>query len=84
MTERRFIFRGAEALNQDTSGWKTAQVETMGEMFMNAKAFNRDISEWDTSKVTNMVNMFKDADAFNANQKITASCENNKCTLTKA
>ena len=52
-------------------------------MFMNAKAFNRDISEWDTSKVTNMVNMFKDADAFNVNQKITASCENNKCTLKK-
>ena len=48
------------------------------------EAFNQHISEWDTSKLTNMVVMFKDADAFNANQKITASCKNNKCTLTKA
>jgi len=33
--------------------------------------------------VTDMDNMFYYADAFNKNQKITASCENNKCTLKK-
>jgi len=31
--------------------------------------------------VTDMSGMFSYASAFNNNQKITASCENNKCTL---
>jgi len=33
--------------------------------------------------VTDMYRMFDSAEAFNNNQKITASCENNKCTLKK-
>jgi len=33
--------------------------------------------------VTDMEDMFSYATSFNNNQKITASCENNKCTLKK-
>jgi len=68
------------------SEWDTSKVTDMSRMFYDAysaESFNQDISKWNTGKVTNMDNMFSGADAFNANQKITASCENNKCTLKK-
>ncbi|GHP12467.1 hypothetical protein PPROV_001119500 [Pycnococcus provasolii] len=83
VTDMDGMFDGAQAFNQDISNWDTSKVTDMGNMFNFAKAFNQDISNWDTSKVTNMYGMFHDADAFNANQKITVSCENNKCTLKK-
>ena len=59
------MFSGATAFNQDISGWDTAQVTDMRDMFMDASAFNQDISGWDTAQVTDMGYMFKDATAFN-------------------
>ncbi|XRA99628.1 EF-hand domain-containing protein [Pycnococcus provasolii] len=83
VTKMNGMFSSASAFNRDISGWDTSQVTDMANMFLNTKAFNQDISEWDTSKVTDMTYMFYGADAFNNNQKITASCENSKCTLKK-
>jgi len=83
VTDMSSLFYNAECFNQDISEWDTSQVTDMMEMFYGARSFNRDISEWVTSKVTDMYRMFDSAEAFNNNQKITASCENNKCTLKK-
>ncbi|XRB19677.1 EF-hand domain-containing protein [Pseudoscourfieldia marina] len=79
--ERMFYY--TTSFNQDISKWNTSKVESMKFMFSGAELFNQDISTWNTSKVTDMSNMFYYASAFNKNQKITASCENSKCTLKK-
>ncbi|GHP03249.1 hypothetical protein PPROV_000200400 [Pycnococcus provasolii] len=83
VTDMREMFRGAKAFNQDIIFWDTSKVTDMHEMFGGAELFNQDISGWETSKVTDMWRMFDGAYAFNNNQKITASCKNNKCTLKK-
>ncbi|XRB10123.1 DUF285 domain-containing protein [Pycnococcus provasolii] len=83
VTDMSSMFRNEPTFNQDISGWDTSKVTDMNGMFYHAYAFNQDISKWNTSKVTDMSSMFFGADAFNKNQKITASCENNKCTLKK-
>ncbi|XRB09767.1 EF-hand domain-containing protein [Pycnococcus provasolii] len=83
VTDMRSMFDGATSFNQDISKWNTAEVTDMSNMFYYAWEFNQDISGWDTSKVTYMDGMFDGAEAFNNNQKITASCEDYKCTLKK-
>ncbi|XRB05172.1 EF-hand domain-containing protein [Pycnococcus provasolii] len=82
VTDMSGMFMGSW-FNGDISGWDTSKVTDMGSMFDRATSFNQDISGWDTSQVKYMDDMFDGADAFNKNQKITASCENNKCTLKK-
>ena len=49
------------------SGWDTAQVKDMGEMFKQASEFNGDVSKWDTTKVEYMSGVFWDAAKFNQN-----------------
>ncbi|GHP03999.1 hypothetical protein PPROV_000275300 [Pycnococcus provasolii] len=83
VTDMAEMFFQALQFNQDISRWDTSKVTDMDSMFYRADAFNQDISKWDTSQVTDMGYMFSGAKAFNKNQKITASCENNKCTLKK-
>jgi surface protein len=65
VTTMKGMFNGADAFNQDISGWDTSSVTTMDRMFLNADAFNQDISGWDTSSVTRMERMFQGAGAFN-------------------
>ncbi|GHP09450.1 hypothetical protein PPROV_000818500 [Pycnococcus provasolii] len=83
VTDMSNMFNGATSFDQDISRWYTSKVTDMSNMFNGATDFGKDISGWDTSKVTDMSNMFTGATYFNNNQKITASCENNKCTLKK-
>ncbi|XRB10125.1 DUF285 domain-containing protein [Pycnococcus provasolii] len=83
VTDMSYMFNLAYAFKQDISGWDTSKVTKMNGMLYFATSFDQDISKWNTSKVTDMSNMFFGADAFNKNQKITASCENSKCTLKK-
>ena len=58
------MFLGAEAFNQDISGWNTANVTDMYAMFANTKFFNQPIGSWNTGQVKNMGAMFYDAEAF--------------------
>lgn len=59
------MFRGANAFNQDLSGWDTSTITTMAEMFYFATSFNQDIGGWATGNVTDMSAMFAFATNFN-------------------
>jgi surface protein len=65
VTTMKGMFEGADAFNQDISGWDTSSVTTMESMFESADAFNGDVSGWDTSSVTRMNRMFDRASDFN-------------------
>jgi surface protein len=64
------MFRGANAFNQDLSGWDTSTITTMAEMFYYATSFNQPIGGWETGNVTDMSAMF--AFAVNFNQDISS------------
>ena len=50
---------GASKYNGDISGWNTAQVTNMYQMFSGASAFNKPIGEWVVTRVTTMEEMFQ-------------------------
>jgi len=53
------MFNGAEKFNGGgLSGWNTARVTDMANMFRNARFFNGDVSSWKVKKVEFMANMF--------------------------
>ncbi|MDH7448392.1 BspA family leucine-rich repeat surface protein, partial [Aquimarina sp. 2201CG14-23] len=58
------MFRGANTLTGDISGWVTTNVTSMAEMFRGNTTFNQDIGNWDVSSVTSFRYMFLDAAAF--------------------
>jgi surface protein len=60
-------FESNTSFNQDISGWNTAAVTEMTNMFRFAIVFNQNISGWNTAAVTNMTRMLQDARAFNQN-----------------
>ena len=47
------------SFNADLTGWDTAKVSTMQNMFRGATSFNGDVSTWDMTNNGNMVNMFR-------------------------
>ena len=51
--------------NGSISGWQTANVTDMSDMFSEATAFNQPIGNWNTENVTNMTRMFYAATSFN-------------------
>jgi surface protein len=57
----------ANSFNQDISGWNTASVGSMLDMFNIATSFNQNLGNWNTAAVTNMSGMFKWATSFNQN-----------------
>ena len=64
VTSLRRMFRGANVLTGDFSGWDTKNVTDMVGVFWGAWYFNGDLSNWDVSRVTQMNSMFRDAAAF--------------------
>ena len=58
------MFYGAEAFNQDISGWDMSSVTDTSFMFAGT-SFNQDVGGWDMSNVTNISGMFRDNPAFN-------------------
>ncbi|WP_162182443.1 BspA family leucine-rich repeat surface protein [Lacinutrix jangbogonensis] len=61
------VFRGAEAMNQDISGWNVSTVTSFSQAFYGATTFNQDISTWDVSEAMAMNQMFREAVDFNQN-----------------
>ena len=61
------MFEGANAFNQDISGWSTGSCQNMSYMFRNATLFNQNLNQWNVSSVTNMSYMFSSVNAFNSN-----------------
>ncbi|MCE6959378.1 DUF285 domain-containing protein [Cereibacter sphaeroides] len=53
--------------NRDISGWNTAEVTTMEELFYLNRSFNQPIGSWNVEKVVNFADTFAEADAFTAN-----------------
>ena len=59
------MFRNADALTGDITGWVTTNVTNMAEMFMDNNTFNQEIGNWNVSNVIAFTRMFQSAHAFN-------------------
>ena len=72
------MFREAYAFNGDISGWNTAAVTDMNELFYGASAFNQDLTRWCVSSYTSEPNNFADNSALTeANKPIWGTCPSN-------
>jgi surface protein len=67
VTTMNWVFaNNKKSFNVDISGWNTAAVTSMDNMFYHAEKFNRDISGWNVDSVTTMKSTFHNAFEFNS------------------
>ena len=58
VTDMSYMFRGANAFNQDLSAWDVSSVTNMNSMFFSARSFDQDLSAWEVSSANDMEAVF--------------------------